>query len=183
MQILIKKVAELNIPKRGTPEDAAYDIIAASDPIIVGEKIERYLDGLANAWKRIDYIAYKTNLFLSPQDLVKAKQTTKFHTLLLSRSSISKKNLILANSVGLIDNGYRGELEFRFKYIIQPEDLISVAEYGMSKFYCNISVNSIYAKGDKIGQIKAEPNIDIDFEVVEELDQTTRGAHGFGSTN
>jgi dUTPase len=183
MQILIKKVDNVNIPKRGNPDDAAYDIIATSDPIIIGGKIERYLDGVVNAWEKIDYIAYKTNLFIAPQDQMKTKQIIKFHTLLLPRSSISKKNLVLANSVGLIDNGYRGEIEFRFKYIMQPEDMLSITEYGRTKFYCNVSPNNIYLKGDKIGQIMAQSNIDIDFQVVEQLDPTVRGEHGFGSTN
>jgi len=183
MQILIKKIPNLVVPFRATPDDAAYDVVATSDPIIVGEKFDRYLDGIMNAWSKIDYIAYKTNLFISPQSLTKLKQITKFHTLLFPRSSISKKNLILANSIGLVDNGYRGEIEFRFKYIVQPEDMLIVPEQGRTKVYCQLSPHNVYAKGDKIGQIMAQPNIDIDFHLVEQLDTSSRGEHGFGSTN
>ena len=36
--------------------------------------------------------------------------------LLFPRSSVSNKELLLANSVGIIDSNYRGEIKFRFKY-------------------------------------------------------------------
>jgi hypothetical protein len=183
MQILVKKITGLNLPVRGNPDDAAYDVFATSEPIIVGEKFENYLDGIINAWSKIDYIAYKTNLFISPQNLTKSKQITKFHSLLLPRSSICKKNLVLANSIGLVDNGYRGEIEFRFKYIAQPEDMLVIPMNGKTRIYYQISPNNIYAKGDRIGQIMASPNIDIDFCLSENLDNTARNNGGFGSTN
>src|SRR5690606_25835981 len=41
--------------------------------------------------------------------------------LLFPRSSNSKKDMLLSNSVGIIDSGYRGELIFKFKKNINTE--------------------------------------------------------------
>ena len=43
---------------------------------------------------------------------------------------------MLANSIGLIDAGYRGELLIRFKYITQPEDVF--AKIRASIIYSNV---------------------------------------------
>ena len=188
MKIHVKKVNNLVLPTKANPDDAAYDIFATSEPIIVGTKFERYLDGI-NAWSKIDYIEYKTSLFFAPQDEitpargVAPKKILKYHIEGLPRSSISKKNLLLANSEATIDNAYRGEVSLRFKYVFQPEDLLIVPEAGRSRIYGVLSPASIYAKGDRIAQIKACANIDIEFVLADELDTTVRGQGGFGSTN
>ena len=44
-----------NLPKRGTDRATGYDIVAISDPEIIGEKNEN------GSYKRVDYIQYKTN--------------------------------------------------------------------------------------------------------------------------
>ena len=81
---------------------------------------------------------------------------------LFPRSSISKTPLRLANSIGLIDGGYRGEL------------------IGM--------VDNIYDKdfrikrGERYFQLVAVDSSPIDFELVEELSESSRGEGGFGST-
>ena len=81
---------------------------------------------------------------------------------LFPRSSISKTPLRLANSIGLIDGGYRGEL------------------IGM--------VDNIYDKdfhikrGERYFQLVAVDSSPIDFELVEELSKSSRGEGGFGST-
>ena len=82
--------------------------------------------------------------------------------LLFPRSSISNSGLILTNSVGVIDSGYRGEIKFRFKHI--PD-------------------TAYYQPGDRIGQLIIMPYPQIEFQEVEELSSTERGEGGFGSTN
>lgn len=82
--------------------------------------------------------------------------------LLFPRSSISKTALILANSVGVIDSGYRGSIMLKFKY---PEE-------GM-----------VYDIGDRVGQLVILPYPQIEFEEVKELEETERGTGGFGSTD
>ena len=84
--------------------------------------------------------------------------------LLFSRSSIYAKDLILSNSVGVIDSGYRGEVSFKFKIV---NDFI---------------ISNLYEIGDRIGQIIILPYPKIKFIEVEELSQTERGNKGYGST-
>ena len=81
---------------------------------------------------------------------------------LFPRSSISKTPLRLANSIGLIDGGYRGEL------------------VGMVD---NIYNEDFHVKrGERYFQLVAVDSSPIDFELVEELSKSSRGEGGFGST-
>ena len=109
-----------NLPKKGSDRSTGFDIIVTSDPEIVGEQ---YSNG---AYKRIDYIQYKTNLKLAVQKDRKFSNfgytDLDYDILAFPRSSVSKYNLVLANCIGLIDADYRGEVLLRFKYIWQPED-------------------------------------------------------------
>lgn len=134
-------------------------------------------------YKRIDYIQYKTNLKLAVQ---KEREFSNFgytdldyDILVFPRSSVSKYNLVLANSIGLIDADYRGEVLLRFKYIWQPEDYRSVNYMLEGK----PNIDKIYNKGDKICQLKVTKVENIKFELVNELDSTNRGEGGFGSTD
>ncbi|KAI4838394.1 deoxyuridine 5'-triphosphate nucleotidohydrolase [Plasmodium brasilianum] len=83
--------------------------------------------------------------------------------LLFPRSSISKTPLRLANSIGLIDAGYRGE-------IIAALDNTSNEEY-------------VIKKNDKLVQLVSFTGEPLSFELVDELDETSRGEGGFGSTS
>ena len=86
--------------------------------------------------------------------------------LLFPRSSISKTDLRLANGVGVIDSGYRGEVVFRYKF---KKDTYFA---GMKR----------YVDGDRVGQLIIIPIPQIELEEVSELSDTDRGAGGFGST-
>lgn len=146
--------------------DAGYDVIAAKDPEIVGVKTS------SGPWySHIDYIEYDTNLMIEPD--------IGFHTLAFPRSSISSKNLILCNSVGLIDNGYRGTVKFRFKYVPQPADYY-FNNYGIAGI--EVDLNKIYKSGDKIGQLVFMPTIIADVVTADNFSKTNRSAGGFGST-
>jgi len=85
------------------------------------------------------------------------------------RSSISKKILHLANSVGVIDSGYRGPIMVKFK----PTNYFMMDA---------VSGKEQYKKGDRVAQIIIMPIPYITFEEVNELSQTIRGEAGFGST-
>ena len=89
---------------------------------------------------------------------------------LFPRSSNTKKDLILGNSVGVIDSGYRGEVVFKFRELLPSERDI---EFGARE----------YEIGDRIGQIVIMPVPQIEFNVVDELSTTDRGVGGFGSTD
>ena len=166
-----------NLPKKGTDRATGYDIIATSEPEIIGETYDN------GTYKRIDYIQYKTNLKLAVQ---KERQYSGFgytdidyDVLAFPRSSVSKYNLVLANCIGLIDADYRGEVLLRFKYIWQPEDYNIIK----NQIVGNLNYNKIYNKGDKICQLKVTKVENVEFVLVNELDITNRGEGGFGSTD
>ena len=87
--------------------------------------------------------------------------------LLFPRSSNAKKDLILSNSVGVIDSDYRGEVSFKFKpsYCFNKEDM-----------------DVVYDVGDKVGQMIIVPYPHIEWEQATELSETKRGKNGYGST-
>ncbi len=169
MKIYVKKIDGLTLPKQGSAVAAGYDIVATSGPKIVGIK-------QGERWKSIDYIEYETNLYIAPQAVT-------FHTLIHPRSSISKYNLVLANSIGLIDNDYRGMVICRFKYIWQPQDLEWSSDYPIGGMTGKVDVDKIYDKCDTIAQLVIEPTIQAEWELVDDLNQTQRGQGGFGSTD
>ena len=81
---------------------------------------------------------------------------------LYPRSSISKTPLMLANHTGIIDSGYRGNLKAAF-------DNVKGGMVSMEPF-------------TRLLQI-CMPNLSpFQVEIVDELDDTSRGAGGFGST-
>ena len=83
--------------------------------------------------------------------------------LVYARSGLStKRGLAPANKVGVIDCDYRGE--------------IMVALYNQSSAVQTLAV------GERVAQIVFTKYDTAEFEVVDELDSTERGAGGFGST-
>jgi len=167
-----------NLPKKGTDRATGFDVVVTSEPEIIGEKYEN------GAYKRIDYIQYKTNLKLAVQ---KDRQFSNFgytdldyDILAFPRSSVSKYNLVLANCIGLIDADYRGEVLLRFKYIWQPEDYRIRTD---NLFEGNVNSTKLYNNGDKVCQLKVTKVENVEFVLVDELDSTTRGEGGFGSTD
>lgn len=178
---------EKDFPQRGTKDSSGYDIVATSNPNIIGE-----VGKVSGAWDRVDYIEYDTNLHISPDNRCYrgfseinpkiGNHFCYFDTLVFPRSSISKTNLILANSIGLIDNDYRNSIKLRFKYIFQPEDFYVINNGVGSHIEGYVNYDKIYKKGQKIGQLKFSQVIDAEFELVDELTDTERGKGGFGST-
>lgn len=98
--------------------------------------------------------------------------------LLFPRSSNTKKDLILGNSVGVIDSGYRGEVVFKFKRTFNVVDFGKAIGQGR-----NQTTLTDYDVGDRIGQIIIMPYPQIEFNLVDELSTTDRGVGGFGSTD
>ena len=114
------------------------------------------------------------DLFVINEQTISAGETTLIHLqiacentenrpyLVMSRSSIGKTPLRLANAVGLIDAGYRGE-------IMAVVDNIKKEDYTVEP-------------GQRLFQLVAMDGSPIHFELVEKLSDTTRGGGGFGST-
>lgn len=127
--------------------DAGWDLVASSDPNII------YSD---DKNKNILYIEYDTGVVIQPPN--------GFYTLVFPRSSISKYELSLANSVGVIDAGYRNSIKLRFRFVGK-----------------RFSKNSlIYKKGDKIGQLIFMPMFAFSAHQTDSLDESERGLAGFG---
>lgn len=142
MQVKIKKLSpDAVIPTYAKSGDAGMDIVATK---VINDTL--------------DSITYGTDIAMEiPEGFV---------GLIFPRSSVRKTHLFLSNSVGVIDSGYRGEIQATFKKI-----------QGVSN---NVLDN--YKVGDRIMQIMIIPHPDIQFEEVEELNNTERGEGGFGST-
>lgn len=85
---------------------------------------------------------------------------------LYPRSSIAKTPLMLCNSVGIIDSGYRGNIISALRYISFKED----SPY-------------VLTKGTKIVQICSPSLKQLKFKIVNELSDSSRKNGGFGSTN
>ena len=84
--------------------------------------------------------------------------------LLVPRSSISTKTLILCNHAGVIDSHYRGEVTGKFKTTTNV-------------------VPSVYKVGDRFAQLLILPVPQVEFVESNELTETDRGEGGYGSTN
>lgn len=89
--------------------------------------------------------------------------------LLFPRSSVVTTNNRLANCVGVIDSGYRGEITFIFDNININGDLISDYDY-------------TYQPRNKVGQLVILPFPKVELEEVEELSDSERGVGGYGHT-
>lgn len=177
------------LPVRGSEIAAGYDVMAVDDPVVVGVVArEDEVNGQKIVmYSSIDYLEYHTSIAISPK--------APIHTLIHPRSSVRKYNLVLANSIGLVDGDYRGELLISFKYIWQPEDLlmesVNMKAEGETddkwtftgKIIGGINWTKVYRKGDKIGQLVGEGTNPLNFTFVPELDATARGEGGHGSTD
>ncbi len=83
--------------------------------------------------------------------------------LIYARSGIaSKRGLAPANKVGVVDSDYRGEV------------MVALHNHSESK--------EEIEPYERIAQLVVAPFLKVDFECVDELSDTIRGAGGFGST-
>lgn len=83
--------------------------------------------------------------------------------LVFPRSSVRNQDLILSNCVGVIDSGYRGEIQATFK---KTNGLDSIK----------------YKVGERGAQIMIIPYPQVKMNEVTELSDSERGEGGFGST-
>lgn len=81
--------------------------------------------------------------------------------ILTPRSSVSERNMLLANSVGIIDAGYQGEIKVRYKLLKDAK---------------------IYDIGDRVAQIVIIELPQVELIEVDDFTRSARGNGGFGST-
>lgn len=138
MEIRIKKlVPEAVVPKKAHASDAGFDLVAVK----VG-----FEDGC--------WVCHTGLAFEIPEG---------YMGLVFPRSSIVRKDMILANAVGVIDSHYRGEVTGRFRLV------------GMLEF-------PKYAVGERFAQLIVMPYPEIEFVESDELSDSDRGIGGYGST-
>ena len=137
MKVHFKKlVQEAQMPKFGKPGDAGADLVATT---------------MSN---HDDHLVYGVGLAVEiPEGMV---------GLVFPRSSIRQTDLFMANSVGVIDSGYRGEIIVTFNI-----------KKGATRWY---------QVGDRIAQLVIMPVPLVKYVEVDELSETERGIGGHGST-
>ena len=142
MKIHFKKLdSKAQKPKFGKPGDAGADLVATS--------VDFSRDNN-------NQIVYGTGIAVEiPEGMV---------GLVFPRSSVRNYNLSMANSVGVIDSGYRGEIMVTFNFNSRTPD------------------NTIYQVSDRIAQLLIIPVPLIQYKEVDELSETQRGTDGHGST-
>jgi dUTP pyrophosphatase len=129
-----------SLPERAHPGDAGLDLRAAADVVVGPGERAKIPTGLAVA-------------------------IPEGHAgLVLPRSGLaSRHGLTLANSPGLIDAGYRGEVLCAVVNL-DPEKPVRIA------------------RGDRIAQLVVVEIPQVDVVWAHELPETSRGEEGFGST-
>lgn len=123
-------------PTKAHTTDAGYDLTAWS----------------ASTSNISDYVEYNTGVAVNiPEGYV---------GLLFPRSSVSNKDMILKNCVGVLDSGYLGNILFRYR------------NYG----------DNIYQVGDRVGQLVILKLPEVELEETDSFTKSQRGENGFGST-
>lgn len=144
MKVRIKKLhKDAVVPKRAHATDAGFDLYCTETSI---------------DWAKQELLCHTGIAFEIPEG----------HAgLIVPRSSIANKPLVLHNSVGVIDSHYRGEVTAKFIITDAREFLLN---------------DGGYHSGDRICQMIILPYPEIEFEEAEELTETDRGTCGYGST-
>ena len=147
---------ELKILKDPEHIDAGFDIFVPND-VVLNNYVINKLDFMISCSAQIveksylDIKLYNTGYYMFP------------------RSSISKSNLRMANSVGIIDAGYRGHLMAMVDIVYYEGEKLSVKKFDRHLQICAPDLIPIYVElvdsKDKLGE------------------NTIRGDGGFGSTN
>lgn len=168
---LVTKVKLLDgkavMPTRAHDTDSGYDLMLLDIKTIKG-----------------DTIFFKTGLAVQPPE--------GYYFEIVPRSSISALPFSLANSVGVVDESYRGELlvAVRVQHANQGQDVGRARfPHGLVKVW-DVRPQSLYDLGQLLlrkkpvmFQLILRKRLDTEFEAALELEETDRGDGGFGSTD
>jgi dUTP pyrophosphatase len=154
------------IPKYAHEFDAGFDLVAIEDTIIEPGETKLVRTGLA--------------MSLPPN----------YELQIRPRSGISlKTKLRIANSPGTVDAGFRGEIGVIVDNIAPKTDYMTPIVRQIDGKEIDYDEDETFAwgtyiirKGDRIAQGVIKPVEQAHFVEVDELDETERGANGFGSS-
>ena len=100
---------------------------------------------------------------LIPTGLSISPESSEYVAVIAARSGLGiKKGISLSNGIGVVDSDYRGEI------------CVGLINHGEEPFEVR--------RGDRIAQMMFMPVVNAAFTLVDSLDETERGAGGFGST-
>lgn len=145
MKLKIKRLRDnAKLPNKAYDTDTGYDVYAS----------------------KVEYDLEKRRIFVFTGIAVEPEPD--FYVEVFPRSSVYNKKAQLANSVGVIDFSYRGEvilvfdmLDSSFTSLWKPDEI---------------------KVGEKIAQLIIRKRYDADIEEVDDLSSTSRGEKGFGSS-
>lgn len=154
MKLKIKKLhPDAVLPKYQTKGASGFDFHALEDTIVLPGETKLVKTGLA--------VAVENGYELQVRP----------------RSGLSLKTpLRVANAPGTVDADYRGEVCIILTNTLEP------LMKGYTPEEDDRQTFSFIKKGDRIAQGVICPVLQVEFEEVEELDSTERGAGGYGST-
>lgn len=159
----------LKTPKYATEKSSCFDIYAAEDAVI----------------KPSQMVSVKTGLIFEPEE--------GYGIMMYPRSGISAKtSLRFANSVGVIDNDYRGEVQVLLENVmplplrqnlVPAYQLVDGTMIDGDYSYGYLPEGTIVVKrGDRIAQAMPIKIEKADLIRATEVSETKRGKGGFGST-
>lgn len=167
MKVKIKKLAKVPTPYKAHESDFCYDCVAVSEEELA-----------PNVWKYGLGIAFQIErghetIVTSP--VIHGGKMKEHHTKIdmsrspinisidaRPRSSVWKTGMVLSNCEGTIDEDYIGEVS--------------------AVFYHVLPLMPRYKVGDRVCQIKLGFSLPMEFEEVDKLENTVRGAKGYGSS-
>jgi len=155
------------VPTRAHESDTGYDLRMIDVKTITG-----------------DTIYFRTGIAVQPPE--------GHYFEIVPRSSLSKLPLALANSVGIVDEHYRGEILVAIKVLHSelgknlgrqafPGGIITIFDKKPRSLYD--VANLILSQKPVLTQLILKERLSTDFEEVAELGKTERGDGGFGSTD
>lgn len=165
--VKIKKIDERAVtPSRAHETDSGWDLTVIDVHKIKG-----------------DTIFFRTGLQVQPP--------SGYYFEIFPRSSISELPMMLANSAGIIDESYTGELIIPIR-VLHPSLGTEPSQYqfpgGLVRMLDSRPPSMLEAgkllisKKPRIAQMILRKRIDFQLEEVESLEDTARGDGGFGST-
>lgn len=148
LKILSNLIAAENL-KPKTPGSAGIDLMAVS----FGDEVSEELGYTVLQPGEVEMIGTGLSIHIADHG---------YAGMILPRSGLGHKGLVLGNLVGLIDSDYQGELK--------------VSAWNRSSEIMRIN------RMDRIAQLVIVPVMVPEFKIVDSFGESERGAGGFGST-